>query len=181
MCGLTGYCNFIDGIEPDRELLAKMAESLVHRGPDSSGYFADSYVGFGFRRLRIIDLESGEQPLYNEDRSVVLVCNGEIFNYKELRAELAARGHVFSTRSDIEVILHLYEERGMDLLNAINGQFAFALYDRNRRKLFLARDHVGINPLFYTLVGGTVVFGSEVKAILRHPAAPREVDLTGLD
>jgi asparagine synthase (glutamine-hydrolysing) len=181
MCGLTGYCNFTDGIEPDRELLARMADSLVHRGPDSSGYFVDGHVGFGFRRLRIIDLASGDQPLYNEDRSLVLVCNGEIFNYKELRADLAARGHVFSTRSDVEVLLHLYEERGMDLLNAINGQFAFALYDRNRRKLFLARDHVGINPLFYAVVGGTVIFGSEVKAILRHPAAPREVDLTGLD
>jgi asparagine synthase (glutamine-hydrolysing) len=181
MCGLTGYCNFTDGIEPDRELLARMADSLVHRGPDSSGYFVDGHVGFGFRRLQIIDLASGEQPLYNEDRSLVLICNGEIFNYKELQADLAARGHVFSTRSDVEVLLHLYEERGMDLLNAINGQFAFALYDRNRRKLFLARDHVGINPLFYTVVGGTVLFGSEIKAILRHPAAPREVDLTGLD
>ncbi len=181
MCGLTGYCNFTQGVEPDRELLARMAESLVHRGPDSSGFFVDSHVGFGFRRLQIIDLAGGEQPLYNEDHSVVLICNGEVFNYKELRADLASRGHVFRTRSDVEVLLHLYEERGMDLLNAINGQFAFALYDRNRRKLFLARDHVGINPLFFAVVDQTLIFGSEIKAILRHPAAPREVDLTGLD
>ncbi|HBL25516.1 MAG TPA: asparagine synthase (glutamine-hydrolyzing) [Acidobacteria bacterium] len=181
MCGLAGYANFKTGVAPDHDLIAHMADALVHRGPDSSGCFHDACVGFGFRRLRIIDLVSGDQPLYNEDRSLVLMCNGEIFNYKELRQGLVERGHSFATRCDVEVLLHLYEEKGPDLLQELNGQFAFALYDRKERRLLLARDHVGINPLFYTVAGDTFIFGSEIKAILRHPLVRREVDPTGLD
>ncbi len=181
MCGLAGWCNFADGAPADHELLGRMAAKLVHRGPDSSGCFADDRVGFAFRRLKIIDLAGGEQPMCNEDGSLVLVCNGEIFNYQELERELTARGHVFRTASDVEVLLHLYEERGPDLLHAVNGQFAFALYDRRAGRLLLARDHFGVNPLHYTVTGGTLVFGSEIKAMLEHPAVPREVDLTGLD
>jgi asparagine synthase (glutamine-hydrolysing) len=181
MCGLTGYVNFRTGVAPDRDLIAHMADALVHRGPDSYGSFHDDHVAFGFRRLRIIDLVSGNQPLYNEDRSLVLMCNGQIFNYKELRRELVERGHTFSTRCDVEVLLHLYEEKGPALLQEFNGQFAFVLYDLKARRLLLARDHVGINPLFYTVVGDTFIFGSEIKGILRHPQVRREVDPTGLD
>jgi asparagine synthase (glutamine-hydrolysing) len=181
MCGVAGYVNFRTGVAPDRDLIARMADAVIHRGPDDSGCFQDESVGFGFRRLRIIDLVSGNQPLFNEDRSLVLMCNGEIFNYKELRRGLIERGHTFATQCDVEVLLHLYEERGAALLQELNGQFAFVLYDRKARRLLLARDHVGINPLFYTMAGDTFVFGSEIKSILQHPLVRREVDLTGLD
>lgn len=165
----------------DAGLLARMTDTLIHRGPDSSGYFREGGVGLGFRRLSIIDLASGDQPLYSEDGSVVIICNGEIFNYKELKQELLAKGHTFRTECDVEVLPHLYEEHGVGFLNMLNGQFAFALYDRRERLLFLARDHFGINPLYYTVAGGVLVFASEIKAILEHPRARREVDLTGLD
>jgi asparagine synthase (glutamine-hydrolysing) len=158
-----------------------MTETMVHRGPDSSGYFNERDVGLGFQRLCIIDPVGGDQPLYNEDESVVLVCNGEIYNYRELRKMLIQKGHAFRTNSDVEVILHLYEEEGTEFLNQLNGQFAFALYDRRKKRLLLARDHFGVNPLHFTVVDGTLVFASEVKAILEHPSVRREVDLTGLD
>ena len=177
MCGIVG---FID-THPDRELLVRMTAKLVHRGPDSDGYFVDQCVALGFRRLSIIDLESGDQPIYNEDGSVVLLCNGEIFNYLELKKLLLEKGHRFRTNSDVEVLLHLYEDHGVDFLDKINGQFAFVIYDRKHRRLFLARDHFGINPLYYSIVNGVFIFASEIKAILEHPQAPREVDLTGLD
>jgi asparagine synthase (glutamine-hydrolysing) len=167
--------------KPDRELLVRMTDKLVHRGPDSAGYFVDHSVALGFRRLSIIDLESGDQPIYNEDGSIVLLCNGEIFNYLELKKALIQKGHSFRTKSDVEVLLHLYEEHGLDFLDKINGQFAFVIYDRRNRRLFLARDHFGINPLYYTIVNGLFIFASEIKAILEHPQAPRAVDLTGLD
>jgi asparagine synthase (glutamine-hydrolysing) len=131
--------------------------------------------------LSIIDLTSGDQPIYNEDLSLVLLCNGEIYNYRELRNTLQQKGHTFSTNSDVEVLLHLYEEEGVEFLNKLNGQFAFVIYDRKQKTLFLARDHFGINPLFYTVSEGTFIFGSEIKALLQHPAIEREVDLTGLD
>jgi asparagine synthase (glutamine-hydrolysing) len=158
-----------------------MTNTLVHRGPDSPGYFTEDGVGLGFRRLSIIDLAGGDQPIYNEDESLVLMCNGEIYNYRELRETLLAQGHTFRTNSDVEVLLHLYEEDGIGFLNKLNGQFAFVIYDRPKRRMFLARDHFGINPLYYTLSDGVFIFGSEIKAILEHPLAPREVDLTGLD
>jgi asparagine synthase (glutamine-hydrolysing) len=181
MCGIAG-CVDLEGSGPvEDHVLDRMAGALVHRGPDSSGRFRDSRVGLAFRRLSIIDLETGDQPLYNEDGSLVVICNGEIFNHRELRRELESRGHVFSTRSDVEVLLHLYEEHGVDLLRRLNGQFAFALYDRRAGTLLLARDHFGICPLYYTVADGSFVFASEVKAILEHPSVPREVDLTGLD
>ena len=181
MCGLVGFIDTRGERKPDRELLVRMTDKLVHRGPDSAGYFVEHHVGLGFRRLSIIDLESGDQPLYNEDRSIVLMCNGEIFNYPELKKVLAQKGHSFRTKSDVEVLLHLYEEHGIDFLNKVNGQFAFVIYDRQNRRLFLARDHFGVNPLYYTTVNGLFIFASEIKAILEHPQVPREVDLTGLD
>lgn len=181
MCGLAGFIDTRYEFKPDWELLVRMTDKLVHRGPDSAGYFVDHYVALGFRRLSIIDLESGDQPIYNEDGSVVLLCNGEIFNYLELKKVLIQKGHTFRTKSDVEVLLHLYEEHGIDFLDKINGQFAFLIYDRKNRLVFLARDHFGINPLYYTIVNGLFIFASEIKAILEHPQVPREVDLTGLD
>jgi asparagine synthase (glutamine-hydrolysing) len=181
MCGLVGFVDTRDERKPDKELLSRMTDKLVHRGPDSAGYFVDHSVALGFRRLSIIDLESGDQPIYNEDGSLVLMCNGEIFNYLELKKVLIEKGHSFRTKSDVEVLLHLYEEYGIDFLDKINGQFAFVIYDRKNRRLLLARDHFGINPLYYTTANGLFIFSSEIKAILEHPQVPREVDLTGLD
>jgi asparagine synthase (glutamine-hydrolysing) len=181
MCGIIGYMDLRDERPADERLLLRMADRVIHRGPDSSGYLIDGSVAIGFRRLSIIDIEGGHQPLYNEDGSVAIVCNGEIYNYRELKAPLIERGHKFRTLSDIEVLVHLYEEEGIDFLDKINGQFAFALYDKTERKLILARDHFGINPLYYTVAGGSLVFASEIKAILEHPLVERNVDLTGLD
>jgi asparagine synthase (glutamine-hydrolysing) len=158
-----------------------MARCLVHRGPDAEGFFLEGDAGFAFRRLSIIDLETGDQPLFNEDRSLVLLCNGEIFNHLDLRDRLTELGHRLVTRCDVEVLVHLYEEYGVDTPSHLNGQFAFVIWDRLRQTLFLARDHFGILPLYYTLVDGLFVFGSEIKAILEHPLVERSVDLQGLD
>lgn len=181
MCGLVGYADFRTGIAPEPELLEGMAKLLLHRGPDSDGWFIDENVAFGFRRLTIIDPLTGAQPVSNEDGSVVMICNGEIFNYQALRAELVGRGHSFRSACDVEVIVHLYEEHGIDLLERLNGQFAFALYDRRERRLYLARDPFGIIPLHYTRIGDHLIFASEIKSLLRYPGVSREVDLTGLD
>jgi asparagine synthase (glutamine-hydrolysing) len=158
-----------------------MADVIRHRGPDSAGKFETPYGGLGFRRLSIIDLESGDQPILNEDSSLALICNGEIFNFKELRSNLLKRGHRFRTSSDVEVLLHLYEDHGLDMLQKLNGQFAFALLDLKKRELILARDHVGIAPLHFCIADNMLVFGSEIKSILKHPAVKRTVNLTGLD
>ena len=181
MCGIVGYVDFLNAGRVEEQVLQRMADALIHRGPDSRGYFVDPNVAIGTRRLRIIDLETGDQPLFNEDRSLVLSCNGEIFNYRELRKDLQAKGHSFRTKTDVEVLVHLYEEDGVGFLNKLNAQFAFAIYDRNERLLFLARDQFGICPLFHTTVDGFFIFASEIKAILEHPSVPREVNLTGLD
>lgn len=181
MCGFAGYIELNAECGTADDVLVRMVRTLVHRGPDSCGYFRDRNFNMGFRRLSIIDLAGGDQPIFNEDRSVVLLCNGEIYNYRELKRQLIDKGHVFQTGSDVEVLLHLYEEDGIEFLNKINGQFAFALYDIRKQKLFLARDHFGINPLYYTTANGVLIFASEIKAILEHPLVKREVDLTGLD
>ena len=138
--------------------------------------YLDANVGLGHARLSIVDLAGGLQPLTNEDESLWLVCNGEIFNYVELRAELIARGHHFKTGSDSETILHLYEERGPDCVQALNGDFAFALWDSKRQRLLLARDRLGVRPLFYTEAGGRLIFGSEIKALLAQAAVARDLD-----
>jgi asparagine synthase (glutamine-hydrolysing) len=181
MCGIVGCFDRRAERPADPTVIDAMGGTLVHRGPDAWGSFQEGSIGLGCRRLKIIDLEGGEQPMYNEDGSLVLVCNGEIFNYRELRRELAERGHRFRSACDVEVLLHLYEERGARLLDLVNGQFAFALYDRRERTLLLARDPFGISPLYYATFDGVLVFASEIKAILQHPLARRRVDLTGLD
>jgi asparagine synthase (glutamine-hydrolysing) len=181
MCGIVGYIDLREKNRIDEAVLARMTDTLKHRGPDSAGCFVDKNVALGFRRLSIIDLESGDQPLYTEDNSVVTICNGEIFNYRELRKDLQGKGHSFRTNSDVEVLGHLYEDHGPGFIEKLNGQFAFAIYDRQKRSLLLARDHFGINPLYYVLTDGFFIFASEIKAILEHPAVEREVNLTGLD
>lgn len=181
MCGITGFVAFDRERPVAPDVLERMTRTLEHRGPDAAGCYLRRNVALGFRRLSIIDLAGGGQPLYNEDGTLVLLCNGEIFNYRELRAELAGRGHRFATATDVEVILHLYEEEQEGFLDRLDGQFAIALYDRRREVLLLARDQIGVNPLHYGVFDDTLVFGSEIKAILEHPAVPREVDLTGLD
>ncbi len=181
MCGLAGYLDLTGRNRVKREVVERMTAALAHRGPDSDGYLVEREIGIGFRRLAILDLVTGDQPITDESSDVVAFCNGEIFNHEALRAELVATGHRFSTRTDIEVLAHLYEELGADLLDKLSGQFSLALYDRVRHRLMLARDPVGVTPLFYTIVAGQLVFGSEIKAILSHPGVPREVDLCGLD
>lgn len=158
-----------------------MCEVIEHRGPDSRGAFVEEGVGLGIQRLAIIDLETGDQPIFNEDGSIVVVLNGEIYNFRELRAELEARGHQFSTRSDTEVIVHLYEEHGDGCVEHLRGMFAFALWDKSRRRLLLARDRVGKKPLFYCVRDRTIWFGSEPKAILQDPEVPRDVNLDAID
>jgi len=182
MCGISGIFDLTGRTAAAPDVLHRMADRLKHRGPDGCGFFADGALGFGFRRLSIIDVEGGQQPMFNENGSVVTMCNGEIYNYTELRQQLERKGHHFHTRCDVEVLPHLYEEYGIQLLDHLNGQFALAIYDKKRRTLFLARDHFGVNPLFYALTpGGVLVFASEIKCILEHPQIERRVDLTGLD
>ncbi len=156
--------------------LERMVAVMNHRGPDGDGMFVDHEVGLGHRRLSIIDLGGGAQPIGNEDGSVQIVFNGEIYNYVELRKELQAFGHIFKTKSDTEVIVHAYEQWGAASVKRFNGMFAFAIWDKAKRELFLARDHLGIKPLYYTRIGDRLVFGSEIKCLLEDPACPRELD-----
>jgi asparagine synthase (glutamine-hydrolysing) len=177
MCGITGIVDLVGERPLDMQLLRRMTGALTHRGPDGDGFHLEPGVGFGHRRLSIIDLEGGKQPLYNEDYSVVVTFNGEIFNFLEIEAELVARGHVFRTRCDTEVIVHGWEEWGERCIERFNGMFAFAIWDQKRRTLFLARDRLGVKPLHYAMLpDGQLVFASELKALLAHPGVPRRID-----
>ena len=181
MCGIVGTLNLIRS-HPIREAtLRQMLAMIRHRGPDQFGIYRDGQVGLGSARLSIIDLSSGQQPIANEDETLWIVFNGEIFNYVELRPELEARGHRFTTNTDTEVILHLYEDLGPDCLSRLNGQFAIAIWDAREQTLFLARDRLGIRPLFYTQTDGALIFGSEIKAILADPRVQAEMDPVALD
>lgn len=175
MCGITGYLG-----KGDQSTLKRMADVIAHRGPDDDGFFIDGEVGLGFRRLSIIDVGGGHQPMFNEDHTVAVVFNGEIYNYGELRDELRQRGHAFATTSDTEVIVHGYEEYGPKIFSRLNGMFAIALWNVRTRELLLARDRLGKKPLYYGTFGDTLVFGSELKAILQHPVARRELDFSSL-
>ena len=174
MCGITGIFDTRSRRDIPRGVLVAMNDAIAHRGPDDDGFHFEAGVGLGHRRLSIIDLSTGHQPLYNEDGTVGVVFNGEIYNYQELVVELSARGHVFRTRSDTEVIVHAWEEWGEACVTRFRGMFAFGLWDRNRETLFLARDRLGVKPLFYAeLPDGMWLFGSELKSLLdpRWPAA----------
>ncbi|MCB1803491.1 MAG: asparagine synthetase B, partial [Gammaproteobacteria bacterium] len=165
MCGITGILS-LDNLQVDVALLRRMMDVISHRGPDGSGFYSAGPVGLGHRRLSIIDLAGGAQPISNEDDTLQIVFNGEIYNFIELRGELEAAGHRFKTRSDTEVILHGYEEWGVDCVNRFNGMFAFAIWDQNKQRLFIARDHLGIKPLYYTRISDRLLFASEIKALL---------------
>jgi len=180
MCGIAGILNF-DGAPVDPCLPRRMVELLRHRGPDGVGYHCDAGVALGHARLSIIDLAGGGQPMANEDRSLWITFNGEIFNYLELRDDLASRGHRFATRSDTEVILHAFEEYGEACVNHFNGQWAFAIWDTRTRSLFLSRDRLGVRPLYYRAADGCFAFASEMKSILALPGTPREIDPIALD
>lgn len=176
MCGICGiWCP--DGAPVDKRLLGRMTNTMVHRGPDDEGYFCEGSIGLGFRRLSIIDLEGGKQPMTNEDGSIWLVFNGEIYNYLELRQSLAERGHLFRTDSDTETIVHGYEEWGEEIVHRLNGMFAFAVWDGPRRRLFLARDRMGIKPFYYAVLPGRIVFASEMKALLLFPGVDASLNL----
>ncbi len=176
MCGICGVYGF-----DDPKLVKEMTKILEHRGPDDYGHLFDDKVGLGHRRLSIIDLSTGRQPIYNEDKSIGIVFNGEIYNFKDLREGLERKGHRFSTETDTETILHLYEEKGVRCLDDLNGFFAFAIWDSEKKKLFIARDRAGIKQLYYTLVDGKLLFASEIKALLLHESVKREVNISSLD
>lgn len=188
MCGI---CGFIDqtsssgafGSDPGarRDLLQRMVSRLAHRGPDGHGLHLDEHAALGHARLSIIDLEGGQQPMYSEDQQVVLVCNGEIYNFEQLRTELLQAGHEFRTRSDSEVIVHLWEEYGTDCVTRLRGMFAFALYDGRTQTFFAARDRFGQKPFFYSWAAGRLAFGSEIKPLFELPDLSRELDLVALD
>jgi asparagine synthase (glutamine-hydrolysing) len=181
MCGICGLASVDGASSPDRAALEAMSETMVHRGPDSDGVLVEGPVGLAVRRLSIIDLEGGDQPIGNEDRSIHVVQNGEIYNYRELRAELERRGHRFSSRSDTEVLVHLYEERGPRFVDELRGMFAVAVWDSRRRRLVLARDRFGIKPLYYRIAGATLSFASELKALFAQPGFQRQIDFDALE
>lgn len=180
MCGIFGFYLTEPGSVHGRDVLARMGESIRHRGPDDEGVFVHGPIGVGMRRLSIIDLQTGHQPIGNEDGSLQVVFNGEIYNYMELRRDLLQRGHSFSSTSDTEVIVHLYEEFGKECVQYLKGMFAFAIADVRTQTLFLARDRLGIKPLYYACTPAAMIFGSELKAILRFPEFSRHVDLHAL-
>jgi asparagine synthase (glutamine-hydrolysing) len=180
MCGICGILYFDKDQNVNELTLRRMCNVIFHRGPDAEGVFLNGNIGLGIRRLKIIDLEGGNQPIFNEDRSVVVVLNGEIYNFWELREELEGKGHKFYTASDTEVIVHAYEEYGEQCVQKLDGMFAFAIWDENNRRLFFARDRIGIKPLYYTVTDEKLLFGSEVKAILLEGTVMRSVDLESL-
>jgi asparagine synthase (glutamine-hydrolysing) len=183
MCGIAGWANLDARTPPPdggEELLRGMCDRMHHRGPDSEGYLVDDGVALGMRRLAIIDLLTGDQPTFNSDRSVAVVLNGEIYNYREVRADLEKRGHRFHTESDTEVLPHLYDEYGRDMVQHLNGMFAFALWDERRKRLFIARDRFGEKPLYWGVFDRTLLFASEPKVLLAHPSVKPDLNLNAL-
>ena len=180
MCGIVGIVN--NGTKPvDEVLLGRMCAAIIHRGPDEDGFYVNGPVGLGMRRLSIIDLKSGQQPIHNRDRTAWIVFNGEIYNYLELRTELEKLGHRFYTNSDTEAIVHAYDQYGDECPKHLRGMFAFAIWDERKQELFLARDRVGKKPLLYAQVDGEFVFGSEFTALLLHPKIGRDIDVNAID
>ena len=178
MCGICGFT----GKQYDQETVVRnMMNRIIHRGPDGSGRFISEDIAMGFRRLSIIDLNTGDQPMFNEDKTLVITFNGEIYNYRELREELTAKGHTFANKADTEVLLHGYEEWGEALLNRLRGMFAFVIWDTRKKELFGARDMFGIKPFYYAQIGGELVYGSEIKSILEYPGYHRSVSLPALE
>ena len=181
MCGICGIYNLHDMKKIDGSIVDQMLRAIKHRGPDGENKIVNDQVALGFNRLSFLDLQGGMQPISNEDRKITMICNGEIFNYQELKAELLAKGHQFKTGTDVEVVLHLYEEYGTEFPKYLNGQFAIALYDERNKQLLLIRDQIGICPLFYTVADNRVIFGSEIKAILEYPGIERKLNMKAVD
>ncbi|MCZ6820884.1 MAG: asparagine synthase (glutamine-hydrolyzing) [Calditrichaeota bacterium] len=177
MCGIFGFTFRHDN---PQEALLGMGAAQVHRGPDGEGYHIDENIAMGMRRLSILDIEGGNQPFYSDDRSVVVLCNGEIYNFRELKSELEKKGYRFHTQNDVEVLPSLYKEYGIDLVKKLNGMFAISLYDCKQRKLFLIRDHVGIKPIYYATVGGELIYASEIKSIMRLNKLEKEINYSAL-
>ncbi len=180
MCGICGILNIDFDRKIDSDQLKKMTQVIIHRGPDDVGYYIKDDIGLGVRRLSIIDLTTGHQPISNEDKSVWIVLNGEIYNFLELKDNLIKKGHRFRTKTDTETIVHLYEEYGTECVKHLRGMFCFAIWDDKRKRLVLARDRIGIKPLYYSICQGQLIFGSEIKCILQHPRFERRIDLDGL-
>lgn len=178
MCGFVGFTGHLVGGD---EILKNMMDTIIHRGPDSAGTHIDSDVSLGFRRLSIIDLDSGTQPMYNETNDIVIVFNGEIYNYQELKKDLIEKGHVFRNNSDTETLIHSYEEYGEAMLDRLRGMFAFVIWDGKKKKLFAARDFFGIKPFYYALVDGQLVFASEIKSILEYTPYKKEINPLALE
>lgn len=176
MCGITGVFNYRTDRPAESELVDRMCSRIIHRGPDDQGMYVEGPLGIGMRRLSIIDLDTGSQPIFNEDRSVVTVFNGELYNFQELRKDLIGRGHKFATQGDTETIVHLYEEYGADFVNHLNGMFAIAVWDRRRRRLVLVRDRLGQKPLYYAHTTSGIIFGSELKCLLESDEVKTELD-----
>src|SRR2546429_9932779 len=181
MCGICGQLNFARGEPADPVVIRRMTQAIIHRGPDDEGYFISGNVGLGFRRLSIIDLAGGHQPMFDAERIVCVIFNGEIYNYKELRVELEGCGHSFRTNCDTEVIVHGYKEWGTDGLNHLNGMFGVAIWDFRNKRLVVARDAMGIKLIYYRISNGTLVFGSEVRAIVAGGECAPEVDPLALN
>jgi asparagine synthase (glutamine-hydrolysing) len=179
MCGITGFLSSVPVSNPS-STLELMLRSILHRGPDEHGCLIDGPLAMGMRRLSIIDLADGTQPIYDESGRFGIVFNGEIYNYVELRQQLLARGHRLKTHSDTETIVHLFEEFGPACVDHLRGMFGFAIWDQHEQELFIARDRLGIKPLYYTQSAGHFVFGSEIKSLLLHPAVGRNVDMAAL-
>ena len=179
MCGFAGFVDNLD-VNTKNKVIHDMADTIIHRGPDGEGYFTDDSVAMGFRRLSIIDLSLGNQPLFNEDKSLVINFNGEIYNYKEIREELVKKGHVFTTNSDTETIIHGYEEYGTDIVDKLRGMFAFVIWDTKNKQLFGARDPFGIKPFYYYTAPDLFVYGSEIKSFLKHPNFKKELNKDAL-
>ena len=181
MCGIAGFLNLDSNRKADPRVLQRMCDVITHRGPDDEGIYVNGPVGLGMRRLSIIDIDGGHQPIFNEDGSLCIVFNGEIYNHREIRQEMVSRGHFYNTQTDTESILHLYEEFGPHCLERLRGMFAFAIWDSRNHRLFMARDRVGIKPLFYRIDDSRLIFASEIKSILQNPHVPREMDWQALD
>lgn len=180
MCGIAGIINFNYSNKVDQDVLELINDAIKHRGPDDEGFYIDRNIGLGHRRLSIIDIEGGHQPMTNEDGTIWIVYNGEIYNYLELRGDLVFKGHKFKTHSDTEVIIHLYEEYGEKCLERLNGMFAFALWDKNKKRIFAARDRLGIKPFYYYCDSNKFIFASEIKAILKHDDIKAEPNWNGI-
>lgn len=178
MCGFTG---FTGNIQDKEKVIEKMMNRIIHRGPDSGGIHSDENITLGFRRLSIIGIENGFQPMYNEDESIVIVFNGEIYNYESLKDDLIKKGHIFRSKADTEVLIHLYEEKEMEMLNDIRGMFAFVIYDKNKNELFAVRDFFGIKPFYYGIINDNLIFGSEIKSFLEYPDFKKEVNELALE